>query len=80
LYLFPGVKDASTCDVQFSPDRPDAVSAAASADFGSVLAASDDGALALFSFPGSQEALRLARRQVPQALTPEQRKRFFLAE
>jgi WD40 repeat protein len=79
-YTFPGAKDASPCEVSLTTNAPDAGSAAVSADLRSVLVAGDNGALVLFSFPGREGAIQLAHKQVPRVLTPQERKRFFLAE
>jgi WD40 repeat protein len=80
LHTFPGAKSDSGCGVSFPSDTPDAGSAAASADLQNVLVAGDNGALVLFSLPGMENAIRLARKLVPRALTVEERRKFFLAE
>jgi WD40 repeat protein len=80
LYTFPGAKDQPVCEVSLLPDGPDAGSATASPDLHTVLVAGDNGDVALFSLPGSEDAIRLARKLVPRALTAEERRRFFLAE
>jgi WD40 repeat protein len=80
LHTFPGVDDTSACKISLTASSPDAGSAAATADLRSVLVYGNNGSLVLYSLPGREEAMRLARKLIPRALTGEERKRFFLAE
>ena len=79
LYSFPGRQNASPCEFSL-PAGPEIASVATSPDLRNVLVDREDGAVVLLSLPSRAEAMRLAQKLVPRALTRDERRRFFLPE
>jgi WD40 repeat protein len=76
LYTFPATRSEDGCG-ELADNAPEVISAAA-ADVGRVLVAGDNGDLVLFAVPSRAEAMRSASQLVRRALTPEERRQFFL--
>jgi len=80
LHTFPDTRVGSPCEISFPPIAPELVSVGFSPDLRHVLVDAEDGSVALFTIPTREEAVRHARQLIPRALTPDERRKFFLAE
>jgi hypothetical protein len=80
LHTYSNTRRSAPCDIPMPSTDPELAWVAATPNLGNVLIYGQNGALALFTIPAREEAMRRARELVSRSLTPEERRRFLLGQ